>query len=200
LKILGNINKSDYELFREYNGSLRLLAQARKNLTDTEQQLQKNIQALQLQEVEFYKIEDLRQQTLQQNKIASLLTSKGKLSRPLDGTPAQEFGSVRDQHRQYFLINRGEFYKTKKSVPVRAVGLGAVIFRDVLAGWRETLVVQHDDNYYTVYAGIKNSGKNVGDAVFQNEVLGVTAAEEFYFELRHYDNPINPKKWYGEQK
>ena len=198
VKILENLNKFDYEPFKEYNGSLRLLAQSRKNLIETESLLQGNIQALKQQEMEFNKIEEIHQAALQKDNVSSLLSLKGKLSRPLEGTVTQEFGSVRDQYRQYFLINRGEFYKAKKSSMVKAIGLGVVIFRDLLAGWRETLVVQHDDNYYSIYAGVKNSGKQVGDPVTQDEPLGKTANDEFYFELRHYNNPINPKTWYRE--
>ena len=198
IKILGNLNKFDYALFKEYNSSLRLLAQSRKNLVETENLLQNNIRALKQQEEEFNTIEEIRQSALQKDNVSSLLSFKGKISRPLEGTLRQEFGSVRDQYRQYFLINRGEFYKVKKSAPVKAIGLGVVIFRDLLAGWRETLIVQHDDNYYSVYAGVKNSGKQVGDPVIADELLGKTASDEFYFELRHYDNPINPKKWYRE--
>lgn len=198
MKILGNLNKFDYELFKEYNSSLRLLAQSRKNLVETENLLQSNIRALKQQEAEFNKIEEIRQAALQKDKVSSLLSFKGKVSRPLDGKPVQEFGNVRDQYRQYFLINRGEFYKTKKSSTVKAIGLGVVIFRDVLAGWQETLIVQHDDNYYSIYAGVKSSGKQVGDPVISDEPLGKTAGADFYFELRHYDNPINPKTWYRE--
>ena len=198
MKILGNLNKFDYELFKEYNSSLRLLAQSRKNLVETENLLQSNIRALKQQEAEFNKIEEIRQAALQKDKVSSLLSFKGKVSRPLDGKPVQEFGNVRDQYRQYFLINRGEFYKTKKYSTVKAICLGVVIFRDVLAGWQETLIVQHDDNYYSIYAGVKSSGKQVGDPVISDEPLGKTAGADFYFELRHYDNPINPKTWYRE--
>ena len=200
IKILGNLNAFDYELFKEYNSSLKLLAQSRKNLADTEQLLQSNIRALQQQQFEFKKIEDVRIQSLQRDKISSLLTFKGQLSRPLEGFLSQEFGTMHVKDQQFYLLSRGEIYKTKKASAVRAIGLGVVIFRDLLAGWRETLIIQHDDNYYTVYAGLKIPAKAVGDHVAQDEVIGLTAGDQFYFELRHYDNPINPKTWYREHK
>lgn len=200
IKILQNLNAYDYELFRDYNSSLKLLAQSRKNLADTDLLLQNNVIALQAQEKNFLKVEELRIATLQHDNIASLLKFKGRLTRPLDGPLLREFGSQRDSAGQYDLVSRGEIYKTKKAAPVKAVGLGAIIFRDLLEGWRETLIVQHDDNYFSVYAGIKNSEKNVGDQVAQGEIIGNTAGEELYFELRHFDNPINPKQWYGERR
>lgn len=198
IKILGNLNAYDYELFKDYNASFKLLAQARKNLVETEALLQNNIKVLRSQQLEFQKLEDVRIASLQQDNISSLLSFKGKLSRPLDGKPEQEFGSMREQFGQYYLINRGQLYKAKKTPPIKSIGLGVVIFRDLLAGWRETLIIQHDDNYYSVYAGVKNSKKAVGDRVGKDEVIGLAAGDEFYFELRHFDNPINPKKWFRE--
>lgn len=199
IKILKNLNKYDYELFKEYSTSLKMLAVARKNLLETEILIQQNVESLKLQQEDFLKLEAILIQALNQLKKDSLLMFKGRLSRPLDGQLKQEFGSVRDQHNQFYLVNHGELYSTKKNTPVRTVGLGTIIFRDELLRWRETLIVQHEDNYYSVYAGILNLKKQVGDRVTKNELVGFTAGEDFYFELRHFDNPINPKYWYHKE-
>ena len=199
VRIIKNLNKYDYELFKEYNSSLKLLAVSRKNLLETESMIQKNVEALKLQQGDFLKLEAIQIQALNQLKKDSLLMFKGRLSRPLDGHVKQEFGSLRDQNNQFYMVNHGELYSTKKNTPVRAVGLGTIIFRDELLRWRETLIVQHDDNYYSVYAGVLNLKKDVGDRVTKNELVGVTASEDFYFELRHFDNPINPKYWFHKE-
>ena len=199
IKILKNLNRYDYELFKEYNSSLKLLAVAQKNLLEAEKLIQQNVESLKVQQEDFLKLEAIQIQALSQLKKDSLLMFKGRLSRPLEGQLKQEFGSVRDQHNQFYLVNHGELYSSKKNTPVRAVGLGTIIFRDELLRWRETLIVQHDDNYYSVYAGILNLKKSVGDRVTKNELVGFTAGEDFYFELRHFDNPINPKYWYHKE-
>ncbi len=199
IKILKNLNRYDYALFKEYNSSLKMLAVAQKNLLETEKLIQQNVDSLKVQQEDFLKLEVIQIQALNQLKKNSLLMFKGRLSRPLEGQLKQEFGSVRDQQNQFYLVNHGELYSTKKNAPVRAVGLGTIIFRDELLRWRETLIVQHDDNYYSVYAGIFNLKKTVGDRVTKNELVGFTAGEDFYFELRHFDNPINPKYWYHKE-
>lgn len=199
IKILKNLNKFDYELFKDYNFSLKLLAAARKNLQETELLMQQNVESLKIQQDEFLKLEAIQIASLNQMKKKSLLMFKGYLSRPLEGLLKQEFGSVRDRHNQFYLVNHGELYSSRKNAPVRSVGLGTIIFRDELLRWRETLIVQHDDNYYSVYAGIMNLKKSVGDRVTKNELIGFTASEDFYFELRHFDNPINPKSWYHKE-
>ncbi len=199
IRILKNLNKYDYELFKEYNTSLKMLAIAQKNLSETEKLIQQNVESLKVQHEDFLKLESIQILALNQLKKDSLLIFKGRLSRPLEGQLKQEFGSIRDQHNQFYLVNHGELYSAKKNAPVRAVGLGTIIFRDELLRWRETLIVQHDDNYYSVYAGILNLKKSVGDRVTKNELVGFTAGEDFYFELRHFDNPINPKYWYHKE-
>lgn len=199
IKILKNLNKYDYELFKEYNSSLKMLALARKNLQETETLIQKNIVVLNDQQNEFLRLEAIQLLSLQKEKKDSLLMFKGHLTRPLDGQLKQEFGTLRDQHNQFYLVNRGELYSAEIHTPVRSVGLGKIIFRDELMRWRETLIIQHDDNYYSIYAGMTNFKKAVGDIVKKNELIGSTAGIDFYFELRHFDNPINPKSWYYKE-
>ncbi len=199
LKILKNLNKYDYELFKEFSATLKFLSSGQKNLIETELLIQKNVDALKAQQEEFLKLEAVHLASLNKMKKISLLTSKGYLSRPLEGLLKQEFGSVRDQNNQFYMVNYGELYTATKNAPVKSVGLGTIIFRDELLRWRETVVVQHDDNYYSVYAGLANVKKSVGDRVMKNELIGATKSEVLYFELRHFDSPINPKFWYHKE-
>jgi murein DD-endopeptidase MepM/ murein hydrolase activator NlpD len=200
LKILNNLNKYDYELFRDYNSSLRLLVSARKNLQETEELILKNVESLKAQQEEFQKLEKVKIENLQKENKKSLLVYKGQLARPLEGLLKSEYGSIKDRDNRFYLINKGELYSTKQNSFVKAVGPGKLIYRDELTSWRETLIIEHDDNYYSVYAGIKNSTKELGSEVEQNEIIGNAVGDEVYFELRHYDNPINPKSWYKELK
>lgn len=199
VKILKSLNKYDYELFKEYNSAFKMLALSRKNLQETDLLIQKNVDMLKIQQSEFRKLEAAQIESLRKEKKDSLLTQKGQLTRPLDGYLKQEFGSLRDQQNRFYLVNNGELYSTKPYAPIKSVGLGTIIFRDELMRWRETLIIQHDDNYYSVYAGVINSNKTVGEHVQKGELIGMAAGEDFYFELRHFDNPINPKTWYYKE-
>lgn len=199
IKILQNLNKHDYDLFKEHNLSLKQLAAATKNLAETEVLIQKKVELLKNQQDQFYRLEQAQIQSLQHEKKDSLLMHKGLLARPLVGSVQHEFGALRDTDNQFYLINRGELYITKAGAPVKAVGPGVVIFRDELARWRQTLIIQHADNYYSVYAGVKNMKKSIDDLVQKGDFLGATEGEKFYFELRHFENPINPKNWFRER-
>jgi murein DD-endopeptidase MepM/ murein hydrolase activator NlpD len=200
LKILNSLNKYDYDLFRDYNSSLRLLVLSRKNLQETEQLILKNVENLKNQQAEFHELESAKIENLNKQNIKSLLVYKGELARPIEGLVKSEYGSIKDRDNRFYLINKGELYSTKQNSFVKTVGPGKLIFRDLLARWRETLIIEHDDNYYSVYAGIKNSKIDVGSEVVQNEIIGNAAGDEVYFELRHFDNPINPKSWFKELK
>jgi septal ring factor EnvC (AmiA/AmiB activator) len=199
LKILKNLNSFDFELYKEYSTSLKLLALAQKNLSETEKLIRFNIEQYENKIEQLKQLEQIRLTQLMKENIDSLLIFKGKLTRPLEGKPSAEFGTLKDQSNLYFLINKGERYKTTAGKDVKSVGLGVVIFSDALAGWRETLIVQHSDNYYSVYAGVNAITKKIGDTVLKGEKIALTSEPEFYFELRHYANPINPKAWYEEQ-
>ena len=198
VKILKNLNNYDLDLFKEYNMSLKLLASARKNLSETEQQIKINIQTYQKQISDFKKLEALHLEWLSINQTDSFLLKRGRLSRPLEGKILTEFGTLKDQRGQYYLLNKGDLYQTSPFTKVKSVGLGAIIFRDLINRWRETIIVQHKDNYYSVYAGLTHIKKNVGDVVEAGELIGETTTKEFYFELRHFSSPINPKYWFGE--
>ena len=199
LKIIKNLNSFDVEIYKEYQTSLRLLALSQKNLNDTEKLIVFNIEQYQKQIEQLKQLEQIRLTQLMKDNVDSLLIFKGQLARPLEGKPTEDYGTLKDKSNLYFLINKGERYKTSVGSPVKSIGLGVVIFSDALAGWRETLIVQHSDNYYSVYAGVKASNKKIGDRVVKGEKIALTSEPEFYFELRHYANPINPKAWYEEQ-
>jgi septal ring factor EnvC (AmiA/AmiB activator) len=201
LKILSNLNHYDLEIFKDYRLSIEMLAQARKNLADTETQIKNNIAALKQREEDFKTLENVRINLLAKENSSSFLLQKGHISRPLEGKVVQSFGTLRDQVSAYFLINFGELYSASKSSPVKAVGPGVVIFRDLLSRWRETLIVQHSDDYYSVYAGVQPRPEiKIGSRLEAGTVLGSTTKSEFYFELRHFANPIDPKTWYKEIK
>lgn len=198
LKVMKNMNQNDLNVYRDYQTTMRLLKDSKQNLGETEKALQSNMAFYEAQQVEFERREKIEMDLLKQTDSSAFLLKKGTLTRPLESQVSHEFGQLRGQEEQYYLLNQGQIYSSARSAPVKAVGPGVVIFRDELQRWRETLIVQHRDQYYSVYAGINPQKIKVGDAVTEGQVIGATAGSEFYFELRHQKNPINPKKWFRE--
>ncbi|MBC7466858.1 MAG: peptidoglycan DD-metalloendopeptidase family protein [Bdellovibrio sp.] len=199
-KILSRLNQYDLNLFKDYKASLRNLAQGRQDLVAYQKELQAIIEDLQKREVAQHEKDLQRQQQMILENKKSLLLFKGQLPRPTEGQLRLRYGSQRDDQNQYSFMIHGLLFTTTAEQNVRAVGPGEVIFRDQIKYWGETLIIKHDDDYYSVYAGITPHLKTVGDQVQMNDVIGLTKNNEFYFELRHFENPINPKNWLAKDK
>jgi len=198
LKILSRLNQYDLALFKEYKSSLRNLAQGRQDLITYQKELQAVIDDLQKRETLQRDQDSKRQKQLALENKKSLLLFKGEMPRPTVGQIKLRYGSQRDEQNQYSFMIHGLLFATEPQQGVHAVGPGEVIFRDQIQYWGETLIIKHDDDYYSVYAGLGAIEKNLGDKVQTNDVIGLTRNNEFYFELRHFENPINPKGWLKE--
>lgn len=198
IKIFERLNQYDLGLFKDYNSSLRMLSATKKNLDSTLKELAASIESLKTQQQLLATEESKRLLEVKNKNIPSLLKAKGTLARPLEGSVEWPFGTKLDSSKQFVFVSKGLLFKTIPGSEVKSVGPGVIIFSDVITPWRETLIIQHDDNYYSVYTGIKDPALKVNDAVESNQIIGNASSDEFYFELRHFDNPINPKNWFKE--
>lgn len=198
LKIFKNLNHYDLSLFKDYVASLKMLSASRTNLQHTITEIASSVEKMKGQQQELALKEEKHLQEVRKQNLASLIKLKGKLSRPLDSFLLWPFGSRLDDSGQYIFVSKGLLFKARAESDIKSVGPGKIIFSDVVQHWRETLIIQHEDNYYSVYSGLKSPNLKVNDSVEQDQVIGKAASDEFYFELRHFDNPINPKNWFKE--
>ena len=87
--------------------------------------------------------------------------------------------------------------------PVRAVFWGKVVHDDVLRGFGRVIIVSHGDNYYSLYAYLKDTLTAVGREVEKGEPLGragfypAAGGPGLYFELRLGQKPIIPDVWFA---
>ena len=198
LRILSKLNKFDLDLFKDYKSSLRNLAQGRADLSEYQKELEQIIADIKSQEKQLFDHEEKRKVQLSFENKKSLLLLKGKLSVPTEGQAKLSFGSHRDELNEYAFLIRGLVYEVSAGKNIYAVGPGQVIFRDALPYWGETLVIQHDDNYFSIYAGLKKGLVDLKATVSTKDIIALTNESDFYFELRHFENPINPKSWFKD--
>lgn len=73
-----------------------------------------------------------------------------------------------------------------EGTPVRAArsGIVAAAVPDV-PGWGRTLILEHGDDYFSVYAGLSHVVADPGAPVRQGAPIGLAGAEGVYFEIRH---------------
>ena len=123
---------------------------------------------------------------------------KRKLPWPVTGKLAAGFGDRREVGE---LRWRGAFITATANRDVRAVAHGRIAFADWLRGFGLLIIIDHGDDYMTLYGHNQALYKAVGDRVAPGDVIasvGDTGGMDrsgVYFELRHKGEPQNPQSW-----
>jgi septal ring factor EnvC (AmiA/AmiB activator) len=121
---------------------------------------------------------------------------KGRLAWPARGTITGDYGKLRNGGP---LRWNGVVLAANPGEAVRAVYHGRVAFSDWLPGLGLLLIVDHGDQYLSLYGYnevlLKESGEWVqpGDVLAQVGTAGGRSG--LYFELRHEGDPIDPHPW-----
>ena len=131
---------------------------------------------------------------------------KGRLRLPVRGELTGRFGSPRAVggtagRTAGGAPSKGVFIRAPEGEPVRAVAPGRVVYSDWMRGFGNLLIVDHGENFLTIYGNNESLLKQAGDAVASGETLATVGAsggnEEtgLYFELRHLGRPFDPLRW-----
>ncbi|GLR25260.1 murein hydrolase activator EnvC family protein [Limnobacter litoralis] len=125
---------------------------------------------------------------------------KGRLQLPVQGSVVGRFGETRSKDGQGPSW-KGIFIKTEAGQPVRAVGSGKVVFAEWLRGFGELVIIDHGDQYLSVYGNNSKLLKSAGDLVKAGDTIAETGNSSgnletgLYFELRHQGQPFDPISW-----
>ncbi len=121
--------------------------------------------------------------------------AKGQLPWPTTGKIAQKFSPSSNPPV------RGLGFATSGGADVRAVHGGKVMFRDTMRGLGLVVVVQHGQDYFSIYAFLSDCAVSLGQNVNRGQTLGRCGyypsinGDGLYFELRHHQNAVNPESW-----
>ncbi len=125
-------------------------------------------------------------------------TQRKALPWPLKGKIINKFGSWRQQK---LLKWQGVFIAAKEGSSIKPIHYGQVIFADWLRGHGLLIIIDHGEDYLSLYAHNRSLLKSAGDWVDPNDVIatvgnsGGQTRSGLYFEIRHKGQPINPLKW-----
>ena len=126
---------------------------------------------------------------------------KGMLPYPASGAVITKYGKGKDPKYDNPIYNKGIEIQAPQSSPIVAVADGSVIYADYFAGYGNLIIIDHGDNYYTVYAHAKDILRKVGDTVKAREKIGTVGdtgslkGPTLYFEIRHHGDTTDPEKW-----
>lgn len=131
----------------------------------------------------------------------SFSNHRGRLMIPVKGDIISTFGPSTSGDYKSFTFQKGIDIKVQRGEPVKSVFRGDVMFAQWLKGYGNLMIINHGDNYYTLYAHLDEMFKKKGDRVETGDVIA-TAGDTgsikglcLHFELRHHGEPVDPLKW-----
>ena len=123
---------------------------------------------------------------------------KGELTWPVAGNLLHDFGQPRASGD---LRWNGVVLAAPRGREVRAIYHGRVVFAEWLAGMGLLVIVDHGENYMTLYGYNETTLKIAGDWVAPGDVIatvgdsGGQPQTGLYFEIRQGATPVNPRSW-----
>ena len=145
--------------------------------------------------------EDLALSAPAQNALTSapnrFSQMQGRMGMPTAGSVAGRFGGARASGGTWkglFIANNG--------AAVHSVAAGDVVYAASLAGYGNTVIVDHGSGYVTVYSGLAGVSVGAGQTVNARSVLGSSGRLPsgevgLYFEVRYQNRAMNPLSWVG---
>ncbi|ELK76194.1 peptidase M23 family protein [Neisseria meningitidis 2002038] len=120
---------------------------------------------------------------------------QGRLKKPVDGVPTGLFG----QNRSGGDVWKGVFYSTAPAT-VESIAPGTVSYADELDGYGKVVVVDHGENYISIYAGLSEISVGKGYMVAAGSKIGSSGLlpdgeEGLYLQIRYQGQVLNPSSW-----
>lgn len=157
-------------------------------------------------EFQLQQLKDLRDGHAELKDVVSyaFFERRGGLNPPIDGRVVRDFGTLVDPVYRYRLMHKGLFYSAPAGSEVRALFGGKVVWAGPLAGYGQTVMIHHGDNYYSVYAYAAQLKTRRGREVSEGDVVARSGDSSpmfgpgLYLEIRHFTDPIDPRPWIKE--
>lgn len=182
-----------------------------KDIKTMRQQVKSNQEAAKkiegmIQDLEKRKQERLRElarqrgMTMEQAK-GEFAKYKGALSWPVQGSLVGRFGPQKNEKLGTVINNPGIDISAPKGRPVRAVLDGIVVAITWIPGYGNTLIVDHGDSYYTVYAHIDNIQVNINGYILRDQIIaqvsdtGSLDGARLHFEVWKGKDKVDPLQW-----
>lgn len=135
-------------------------------------------------------------------KSASTLrsTDAGRLDWPVDGDLLYRFGRVVNPNNTTTRWN-GVGIAAPEGAPVKAVAPGTVVSVGQLGTYGLTVILQHGDGDYSVYASLASASVRTGATVKKGEAIGTVGVSDpdlkphLHFEIRPKGHAVDPERW-----
>ena len=180
----------------------KLLKQLKKEENEVKAEI-----AIQLQQIDA--LEKLRKQIIADKKkyneqqLASLKridkdirNYKGKLDWPVQGQVVKSFGPQWNPRLNTTLDNPGIDISARATLPVKSVFDGYVSTITFIAGYGTTVIIDHNNSYYTVFTHLENLLISENMNVREGQNIGYVSNDNIiHFEIWGNNQKLNPEKW-----
>ena len=126
---------------------------------------------------------------------------KGRLPWPTEGRIVTGFGAQVHPRFGTRTFRNGVDIEAAVGRDVLAVHGGHVIYTGWFKGYGNLIIVDHGNDYYTLYAHIADIEAKEGEDVRQGQRIGTVgdtgslAGPRLYFEVRYQGKPQDPEQW-----
>ena len=171
-----------------------------EKLAADERELSELIVALN-REIERFRANERQVRTNEQAVLAQLPQGKGLkpgIAMPVQGPFLARYGSNRPDGGDW----RGVLISAPEGTPVRAVAPGTVVYATWLRGFGNLIIVDHGDDFLTIYGNNQSLLKEVGEQVGAGDLIanaGNTGGQldsALYFEIRYQGVPLDPQLYF----
>jgi septal ring factor EnvC (AmiA/AmiB activator) len=209
-QLLNNVNSDKKSKENELNS----LDKKKKYQEELLIKLQKEKQSIQVeitkQDTQINALEQLRKTILEQKKQydteqldqlkkikSNIKEFKGKLIWPVDGKIVKGFGPQWNPKLNTTLHNPGVDIATNPTASVRSVFDGLVTTITFISGYGTTVIVDHNDGYFTVFTHLDNLLVTKNMLVKEGQKIGFISKESqvVHFEIWGNNQTLNPKEW-----
>lgn len=204
---IGQNSMSMIEQRKILKAEYQKLEQAQKKRKDTLVALRKRIgkdkeklTRLKRDQQQMEKLVAELRQVLDLTKLASNDKSfralKGKLPWPIKGKLIRSFGN-----KQAGVPFDGIWIAAKTGQPVKTIHSGRVVFSDWLRGYGMVTIIDHGNNYMSLYGYNQSLLRAPGDWVAAGDPIatignsGGHSRSGLYFAIRYNSKSTNPRRW-----
>jgi len=126
---------------------------------------------------------------------------RGRLPWPTEGRVVSAFGAQVHPRFGTRTFRNGVDIEAVEGREVAAVFAGHVVYTGWFKGYGNLIILDHDNEYYTLYAHVADIVVKEGDDVKQGQRIGTVGdtgsleGPRLYFEVRHQGKPQNPEQW-----
>jgi len=129
-------------------------------------------------------------------QTGSFARSKGSLPPPIKGKIVSSFGWKKNKITNLSSFSPGiDIQPSPGHADIIASAPGRVVYVGTLRGYENFVIIEHDDGFYTTYAGLGDIAVDTDELVDTGDVLGKRGKGNVHFEIREGREHLDPVIW-----